>query len=207
MIDVGVFGCSFSSNREFSWPRLLADKHKGLNIFDYSVPGTSIEYSLYQLNNFKRDYPHARTIFQITNPYRITKVKGKNKILSETENYSKVKPNKEYVTGYTVGDIGIKRAPLVSLLESRIKLEDEKMYKQVVKSIYFYIYNSTDIHFMHLDNKWFEGLDIYDSPIIKNECSEEQWNGFCISLKDTHFNDKGHNWLCDWVHKKVERWN
>lgn len=207
MIDVGIFGCSFSSNRNLSWPRLLADKDNRLNVFDYSLPGTSIEYSLYQLNNFKKEYPRARTIFQITSPYRITKVKGKNKILSETENYAKVRPHKEYVTGFTVGDVGIKRAPLISLLESRIKLEDEKMYKQVLKSMYFYVYHSTDIHFMHLDNKLFEALDIYDSPIIKNECSKEQWEKFCISSKDRHFNDKGHKWLCDWVYQKVERWN
>lgn len=207
MIDVGVFGCSFSSNRDLSWPRLLADKDERLNIFDYALPGTSLEYSLYQLNNFKKQYPRARTIFQMTSPYRITKVKGKNIITNETKNYAKVKPHKDFVTGFTVGDVGIKRAPLISLLESRIKLEDEKMHKQIIRSIYFYILHNTDLHFMHLPNNWFEELDIYDSPIIKNECTEEQWNKFCLSSKDKHFNDKGHKWICDWISKKVERWN
>lgn len=75
---IGTFGCSWSQDRRhaggwiWSWSNLLSRKHPTKKFYNFALAGSCIRFSYEALKKFKKTFPQATTVFQLTLPHRIT---------------------------------------------------------------------------------------------------------------------------------------
>ena len=205
MIDVGIFGCSFSAHSwPVTWPVMFAERHNDFNVFDYSYPGTSLEYSVYCYMEFKKQYPHAKTIFQLTTPNRLTRKRGSFIKKQHLHNYCRIAPAMDEIDTITVANIGRDNKKITKYLDKKLKTEDEKINQAVLECMLYFIYKETDFSFTHRTRQVHRNLS---SPCIEDILDKKTWLSFCRAPMDAHFNPDGMSWIADWVYDKVKTWN
>jgi len=202
MIDVGIFGCSFSSSSyPNTWPNFFAENNLNkFNVIDYAYPGTSIEYSIWRLEQFKKEYPKGKTIFQITGPNRHTCNVGTTFEKQERFNYKRVLVDWDDICIRTVAHAKDKDKLSKWFLNS-LRYTDDWNKEINWKLALHYVKNNTDFAFAHkqIDDKTF--------PCIQDVCTEDEWKYFCKMLPfDQHFNHHGVKWQAKWVYEQVKQW-
>lgn len=200
MIDIGVFGCSYTSlGRPETWPVYLVEKNPNANVWDFSQNGTSIEYSIGHMVQFKKDYPHAKVIFQITKPARITYAESKLQIDHQQDRY--ISYNRK-VRVWTPGQPDYK---LRKIYEAVQRYAQPEMIQIVYDSLIYRIQKEADFCFFHTSTV--DASDRFlEIPCIETIC--DNFNSFCKKHPiDDHFTPQGHMWIADWINSKVQTWN
>ena len=206
MLDVGIFGCSFTaSNWPDAWPFFFAKKYsEEFNVFDYSVPGSSVEYSIYRLKEFKKQYPHGKTIFQITTPHRVTKILGNTNKIPVSDNYVRISPKWDDLTVRTMGDVRIKKDKLTKYLEHSIRHEDDYAHEVRWENALFYIQENTDFAYSH---KSIQQNNNFTFPCVQDICGKTKFKKYCKAFPyDVHFKRDGAIWTADWIYGQVKQW-
>lgn len=203
MIDVGIFGCSFTEHGfPSSWPKLLAEKNKNYCFWDHSAGSTSLLWSIQQMKEFKSYKPNSKVIFQITSPYRITNSIENSKQDRIRENYFKI--NKQYET-VTPGKGNFGLTKRIEKLFDHIVLDfPREQWDTDYQILVDYIIKNTDFCFAHRDGLLLKDIEL---PIVENILGEK-FSNYCEDYKndDYHFNYEGTQWLADFVWKNF-KWN
>lgn len=219
-----TFGCSYTYGVKDldivapSWPEQLAEMLPDQQIADYSFPGTSLQYSIYNLNRLKRTAkPEDIFVFQITVPYRYTNWRD--------ELLTKPKLRKKITNNYTKYDPILNEEPLGRYgphwnVEHRNLNPDERIFKSYYRyhnaelemSTYYtlcdYVRSHTDLCFKWtkysqqnvLPNK----VSRKQIPSIKSQLSTSKWHGFQAD-EQCHFNLTGSQWVAEWVAEQLQQ--
>ena len=98
-MNIICLGCSFTAgmpeNNYYSWPEKLSYIRPNDNVYNLSLGGSNILFSLYLLQEIKKKVTADCIIFQITNPYRYTGIKNFNfddAVLTKKQNYTRLDP-------------------------------------------------------------------------------------------------------------------
>lgn len=222
-----TFGCSHTYGVEgtqtdtVSWPEKLAELLPEHTIEDYSFPGTSLEYSIYQFNRLHSQRTSEDIfIFQITVPHRYTHW-PQNYLTDNSLRYWKTPNYNKYhrQTGEQLYRYGPStNPPLLDGGESGTLNPDPDMFKlrylyhndEQEYSNYFsmtnWLQSRTDVAF-----KWADYKDLIPvanpvshKPIqsIQSNLNPTQYQLFC-SDESNHFGESGSQWVAEWIHKQL----
>ncbi|MDA8842069.1 hypothetical protein N9N08_00155 [bacterium] len=223
MVMIYTFGCSYTYGVKDldivapSWPEQLAEMLPDQQIEDYSFPGTSLQYSIYNLNRLKRTAgPEDIFVFQITVPYRytnwrdelLTKPRLRKKI---TPNYTKYdpilseEPLGRYGPHWNV-DIPLNLNPDERIFKSYYTYQNAELEMSTYYTLCEYVRSHTDYCFKWTKYSQQNSLPNTVSrkliPSIKHQLSPSKWNGFQAD-EQCHFNLTGSQWVAEWVAEQL----
>ena len=217
MKTVAVFGCSYTEGvnhgrihkTENNWPLFFSKIYKG-PVINYAIGGTSIEFALSNMLEYKKHKPKSICVFQATHPYRFT-VDVRKKDWQYTV-------NNNYTTAYKLRLLRY----MHNLKHCPIDVEDNISKKQIriTKQRYIdYLKSSTD---KELIAEYFSILDTarsssdfcyihnisgnhnipVDVPYLKALLGKD----FLKFSQDTgfHFSKQGNKWVADWVYNNIK---
>jgi len=214
-MKVGIYGCSFThgviATEDVGWPTEYAKRNPGAVIHDYSIPGSSLEYSVLMLEKYHKTYDI--NIFQVTFPNRITFALNedmdyqKELVYCEDKLISKL-PRKTQRQLFEFHDVHHKHPAIVEYVARRTKsasklehlalIEFAKRYADLVFGAWHYhnssYYDETEAHQIpYLCDNW----DADFRKSIKADYNEENGPG--------HFNQYGREAVAKWVDKTLRQ--
>jgi len=217
-VNIHTYGCSWSYGVHnitpdvTSWPEKLAELCPDDHIWDWSFPGTSMEYSIYQLyRNLETQEPGDIHIFQATMPYRFTYWQDQcftreDLRLSKTDNYSKYNPlMRKLLTRYhPQTDNTVTEQSLINPdLGYHSKLysnNNRELELSTYMAQLLWANSVTDVCFTWI-NPGVKHHLIRDIPCIENILGEDF--GSYVHDPGKHFNSEGCDRVAEWVHKRI----
>lgn len=226
-MKIAVFGCSWTYGVPSNWSRkTTAEKYKhnipqedfvnwtrelgkidpSLEIYNYAVPGTSIEFSLGMFERYLKNRYCDLTIFQATRPYRYTYWEEN---FNERLHFKKFE-NNVYQFDYSILDhitivdhhndtnkiwnyIGKTNKDHDYVKNYFLKTSDE-MFENNYKSILSYINSKADICFSHEDHQLVES--------VQKSLGEEKFESYWTDI-GKHFGVEGAQWQAKWILDKI----
>ena len=200
-MKINVFGCSWShgckGSEDFigkvNWVKELAKKYPQHQFYNYSLTGSSIEFSLAQLARVK----DGLNIFQITTPFRffVWDQKVIDRFFKKDENLFQYN-TKAYksIECYTLGN-----KPNKYFHKMYFTKQNEEAEKSKFLICCDYIKRNTDFCFFH--NR-FNNITDFSIPCIKEELGEKSFKRYSWDKGD-HFNEEGCQWVANWIDEKI----
>jgi hypothetical protein len=196
-MNIICLGCSFTAgmpeNGYYSWAEKLSYIRPNDNIYNLSLGGSSILFSLYMLQEIKKKVTADFIIFQITQPYRYTSIGDFNfesAILTKTQNYTRLDPEVRLKQNILTVTTGSARYQWTTNKE-RVKFS-QNYYRNYSREL-------GDIEY-----------DIYKKHIKEN-------SNFCFNYKEIieeaksktidnggHFNNEGHDLIAGWINGIID---
>ena len=217
MKTVAVFGCSYTEGvnhgsihkTENNWPLFFSKIYKG-PVINFAIGGTSIEFSLSNMLDYKKQNPECICVFQATHPYRFTVDVG-NQDWQYTVNNNYTTANK----------LGLLRY-MHNLKHCPIDVEDNISKKQIriAKQRYInYLKSSTDREllaeyftildtarsssdFCYIHNIYGNRKIPVDVPYLKVLLGKDFLK--FSQDKEFHFSEQGNKWVADWVYNNIK---
>ena len=223
-----TFGCSHTYGVQHtrtdttSWPEKLAELLPDHQVEDYSFPGTSLEYSIYQFNRlYSQRTLEDIFVFQATVPHRYThwsdhSLNDHSLRTHKTPNYSKYTP----AVGKLLHRYGPGTQPPVLDKGDNGALNPDDTYHKLR-----YLYHNNEQEFSNyysLTNwlqsrtdllfKWADYRDLLTDPDptshkpiqnIKDLLGTDRYHSYCGD-ESNHFNLQGSMWVAEWVHKQLK---
>lgn len=201
-MNIHCFGCSWTYDlylNQSSWPQELSKLCPQHNIYNYSLPGSDNVWSLFCMQQIKKQYPNDFFIYQSTNESRITIWSDNpldNDMIKRHENYFTLdKPQIE------------KNNNLHTITPST------KKYKKQILGYYKLMTDDT----CHFVNKQIikNNIDIADYSFAQiktyglghdcfiQEITEEVYNSLVVDGKMQHLGNKGCLLQAQWVKEKI----
>jgi len=211
-MKVAVFGCSYSAgikkNDKKNWVRHFANLNKNLEIYNFSLGGSSLSWSLFQLKKYKSVFD--KTIFQITKNKRFTYWDD----FDSFEYFYKVQDNLyefsedirnvvHCITPGMISDVNNYWLKYKQLNKDVVKF-GEQIYKNINNdqfnmeySIYIdHLIKISDLNFFHCC----EESEQYNLSSIEGELKENFYNNRLDEAN--HLNDYGCLLQSNWVNTK-----
>jgi len=222
---VAVFGCSWTcgvpvewskktTNSKYkknipqedfvNWTRELGKLDTNLEIYNYALPGTSIEFSLCMLERYLKNPDCDLAIFQATRPYRYTywhqNFNEKDCLINREPNvYQFDSTILEYVNIVNHHDGGHEIWNLLSksgtqtenkYIKNYFRRTNHEMFENSYKAILNYVKDEVDICFSHESN----GLTNSVQDTLGDKIFENYWMDV-----GKHFGIEGAQWQAKWV--------
>tara|TARA_B110000503_G_scaffold137778_1_gene222631 strand:+ start:1463 stop:2170 length:708 start_codon:yes stop_codon:yes gene_type:complete len=185
-----------------NWTRELGKLCPNFEIYNYAIPGTSIEFSLGMLERYLKN-PHCDfIIFQLTRPYRYTYW---SQDFDETLHFKKYEPNVsqfdysilDYVTiidhhndNNKIWNVLNKPDIENQYIKKYFTNTSNEMFENNYKAITSYIKDKVDICFSHESN----GLTNSVQDTLGDKMFENYWMD-----EGKHFGIIGAQWQAKWV--------
>ena len=185
-----------------NWTRELGKLDKSLEIYNYSIPGTSIDFSLGMLERYLKNPYCDYVIFQATRPYRYTYW---SQDFDETAHFKKYEPNVnqfdysilDYVT---IVDHHNDKNKIWNFLNNPDQENQyvkkyftntsNEMFENKYNAIVSYVKDKVDICFSHERNRLTNSVQ----ETLGDEIFENYWMD-----EGKHFGIKGTQWQATWI--------
>jgi|SaaInl5LU_22_DNA_1037371.scaffolds.fasta_scaffold104051_1 hypothetical protein len=196
-MNIICLGCSFTAgmpeNNYYSWPEKLSYIRPNDNIYNLSLGGSSILFSLYMLQEIKKKVTADCIIFQITHPYRYTGIKNFNfedAILTKKQNYIRLDPEvrmKQDVLTITPSTTKFQW----TLNREKVKFSQDyyRNYSRELGDIEHDVYRK---HIKENSNFCFNYAEIIEEAKSKTIDS------------GSHFNCEGHDLIANWINGIID---
>jgi len=229
-MKIAVFGCSWSfgvpvdwherttSDRfknnipkedYVNWTRELGKFRKDFTIYNYSVPGTCIEFSLAMLERYLKNPTCDITIFQATRPYRFTYWKenfiADDHLQAYEDNvYQFGESLLDYVTIVNHHNDDLRVLDFINFknrnlentfIKNYFKRVSNEMFENRYKTVVNYVKDNTDIFFSHEHHPEIE-------TSIESVLGTEKFESF-FADEGKHFGHTGAEWQAKWLLDKI----
>lgn len=196
-MNIICLGCSFTAgmpkNNYYSWAEKLSYLRPTDKIYNLSLGGSSILFSLYLLQEIKKKVAVDFIIFQITQPYRHTGMKDFNfesALITKTQNYTRLDPEiriKQNILTITTGSTKFRW----TANKEKVKFSQDyyRNYSRELGDIEYDIYRK---HIKENSNFCFTYNEIIDEA--KSKTID---NG-------GHFNCEGHDLIATWINGIID---
>ena len=217
-----TFGCSLSYGANgtqtdtVSWPEKLAELLPDHTIEDFSFPGTSLEYSVFQLNRLLSQRTSEDIfVFQATCPYRYThwldnSLSDVNLRYAKSHNYNKYSREAgKHIQRYGAGEAIILDQgasgtinPDAGFKKLRYLYHNDELEFSNYYSLLELLRHRTDVLF-----KWTPYLNMLKQQnlvshkhiqSVQESMPIEQYREFVADSSD-HFGEAGSQWVAEWV--------
>lgn len=193
-MNIVCLGCSYTAGMPddyYSWPEKLAELRPNDNVYNLAVGGSSLLFSLYTLDLFKKEQTPSIVVFQITHPHRYTFFKNFKLLFDQNKNYFRLSPNirqEQNVLTITPADT----------TDTWSKISNKISFAKT-----YYKFYSTD-------------LGELDFKILKEQAKTSSNLSFTYddlpgearlnTIDDAgHFNKLGHDIIAKWINNELER--
>ena len=222
-MKLAVFGCSWSygttqkldiKESQPNWVRCLAKIRPDISITNFAFGGTSIQFSSYLFDNYAKEYDY--TIFQITNPYRLTLWSDNfdfQKHLIKYEDNLTQFDNQIYEVIHNISPARIDNNVSWKVLfeKSRQAINFGKQYYKYVDRKYLWfeykmfvehIAKQADLTFFH---QYYPMQSFKDETFsIQKILSPQQYQSYLLDDGD-HFNQDACDWQANYINDKYLR--
>jgi|SRR5210317_51014 len=226
-MKIAVFGCSWTygvpiewsqkitsskyqhniPNNDFvNWTRELGKLDSSLEIYNYAVPGTNIEFSLGMLERYLKNPYCDITVFQATRPYRYTYWEQN---FDEKLHFKKFEENvyqfsESLLNHVTIVDHHEDNNSILDLIKhtdsdskyvkNYFKNTSYEMFENTYRAVLEYVNRNTDICFAHESNQYITNIE----DILGNDT----FNNYCCDI-GKHFGHTGAKWQAKWLLDKI----
>jgi hypothetical protein len=218
-MKIAVFGCSWSAGvptltdqngKILNWPYFLAKK-TGWTVENYALGGSCIKWSLNNLVSLLKEKKDYYTIFQVTNPYRLTY----NKLEYSYKNFRDNVFDNYYQYNATIRNFVLTyQAHYVNdkcwhknngiVVDKNILKMYETMIKYYPKEYFNNDYLSTINYIKTLSNLTFAHKKRLETNVLSIEDKfGEKFNKFCFD-KGYHFNVEGLDYQADFIKNLID---
>lgn len=212
-MKIATFGCSWThgdsrASKYYCWPMHLKTLIPDADISNYAVAGSSILWSVFQLQWVKKHNPADFYIFQMTRPERISYWNDNTDWLKHQENKNGINRYKtkvyEDLQIATIQTCSQKADPCLN--KNTIKLA--KNYYRVINNEFFeqeydlavqYIKNNVDFYYMQTEGpeRGYNDILCLEYEFGYDYCRKHWESG-------THFGMKGLQRTAEWVYENVK---
>lgn len=215
-MKIAVFGCSHSFGTWpdfYTWTSHFAERNPGIEIHNYSLGGSSVQWSIQQMLLAKNKHNYDKTIFQITSPYRHTfahntivyddwfvQRRPNLKMYSEDLGHYIITMNTNYINSgnyyYGKEALDIIYKTYVDCIDIPTELIKWKLLVEYGKS-------QSDFYYIHNDIRRDDIKDVTsDVKCIETEFGEDTFKSWIID-NGHHVNDIGSLEIAKWIENQI----
>jgi hypothetical protein len=208
-MKIATFGCSWThgdgrSAKHKNWPLYLKKLMPHATIENYAVAGTSILWSVYQLQWVKKHNPADFYIFQMTRPERLTYWKDNTNWLSYRQDFYDTRTYNSYIYNAGVQIVVAQTAtqkpmlnaqkPAIKLARSYFSVVNDEVMKLEYDLAVRYVKDNVNFYYMQTEAKenGYNDILCLEDEFGREYC-EKYWE------QGTHFGKKGLKRTAEWV--------